>query len=276
VQLPAALVRLQQRSAADAENFLAALSSDPIPAASAAAAAPPSSSKPSQVSERGISNLPAWMVQEGGSSASAPTDRAGARSPLPPQSEGIKLPLPKRLETDPSNSASAAQASAAGETTAWERVGERGLSLLPAWMVQEGASAAGASQGASSVALSSPALPSNEIKIIVPKTAIEAAAAFPLLAAAAFAKLDRVDEAAGDSVGVKRPRQSSAAVMFQEVAMLLQDAEVEAAGEQQRLEALISSAVRSGDGVRNVSDALRVIFPMQYVKFVLFLPRITR
>ena len=264
VQLPTVLVRLQRRSAADAETFLAALSSDtPGTAPAATALVPPSSSKPGQANERGISNLPAWMVQEGGSSASAQTECAGARSPSPPPSMGVKVPPPKVLETV--NNSPAAQSTAAGQATvdrSGDRVGERGLSLLPAWMVQEGASAAGSNQGASSAALSAAPLapPSSEIKIPVPKTAVEAAASFPLLslAAAAGAKRDRIDEADSGGVGGKRPRQSSAAAMFQEVAMLLQDAEVEAGGDQQRLEVLISSVVKSGDGVRNVSDRVRV------------------
>jgi hypothetical protein len=41
--------------------------------------------------------------------------------------------------------------------------------------------------------------------------------------------------------------------MFHEVAMLLQDAEVEGTGEQQQLEAFISKTVRADDGLRRVS-----------------------
>jgi hypothetical protein len=197
------------------------------------------------------------MLQESGGVASEQVHRADARSPSPPSSSGIKVPPPKRLETDTfKNSPVNSQATAAGLSSAergGDRVGERGISNLPAWMTQDGASAASGNQPSTAAKESSavcpPPPPLNEIKIPVPKTAAEAAASFPLLSMAA--KRDRMEE--GNDSSAKRPRESTSAVVFQEVAMLLQDAEVGTTGEQQHLDAVLSKAMKSDHALRSVS-----------------------
>ena len=257
VALPPVLTRLKLRSATDAENFLAALSSDIVSTTSSVTAA-----TANQVNQRGVSNLLAWMSQEVSSGASDQTNCATVLSSSPQPSSGIKVPPPKRLDADAANNSPArAQTTAAcavGADRSSERMGERGVSNLPAWMTQDAASAAAVSEDSNCVAVSSAMgaaaiVRLNEIKIPVPKTAAEAAVAFPLLsqAAAASGKRDRVDEVSDGSA--KRARASSAADMFHEVAMLLQDAEVEGTGEQQQLEDFISKAVRADDGLRRVS-----------------------
>lgn len=207
--------------------------------------------------------MPAWMSQDG-TSAVAQADRAESTLSSPPPPSEFKVPPPKRAETSTLNEgpppAQAAAACASNSDKIEERVGERGVSNLPAWMTQ--GAEAGANQGASvtaaaAAACAPPPLASSDIKIPVPKTAAEAAVSFPLLslAAAAGAKRDREEAVDGSASATKRPRESTAAAMFQEVAMLLQDAEVEATGEQQHLEVLVSRVVQSGEGLRSVSVA---------------------
>ena len=258
VQLPPILLRLKQRSATDAENFLAALSSDNSAATSTVTSA-------NNVNERGVSNLPAWMSQEGGGATSEKTTGANKNSPSPPPSSGIKVAPPKRSEMDAINNIpSGPLTTAAGPVSAdrsSDRLGERGISNLPAWMTQDAASAAAGIEaaaagieGASSDTIPAPTVALSEIKIPVPRTAAEAAVAFPLLSLAAGAKRDRVggaSDTAADSA--KRPRESSAAALFQEVAMLLLDSEADASAEQQNLEALLSKVVRADDALRSVS-----------------------
>jgi hypothetical protein len=244
-------VRLKQRSATDAENFLAAISSDNSTETLSAAA------NAGQMNQRGVTNLPAWMLQESGGVAGEQVNRANARSPSPPPSNEIKVPPPKRPETDAfSNSHVHSQATAAGQSSAersGDRVGERGISNLPAWMTQDGASAASGNEvstaATESSAVCAPPPPLSEIKIPVPKTAAEAAVSFPLLSMAA--KRDRMEEVNDSSA--KRPRESTSAVVFQEVAMLLQDTEVGSTGEQQHLDAVLSKAMKSDHALRSVS-----------------------
>jgi hypothetical protein len=258
--LPPILLRLKQRSAADAENFLAALSTNNSDTSSSGIG-----TNAGQLNQRGVSNLPAWMMQESGSSVTAQTDRADESLQSPPPSSRLKVPPPKRSEAEALNeSPPPGQATAAPMAISdkcGDRVGERGISNLPAWMTQDAASAAGTSQAegvavASAAVCTPPPPPLSEIKIPVPKTAAEAAAAFPLLslASSAGAKRDRADlvETAISGGSSKRKRESNASVMFQEVAMLLQDAELDASGEQVRLENLISNVVQSGDGLLSV------------------------
>jgi hypothetical protein len=251
VQLPPILLRLKQRSATDAENFLAALSSDNSAATSTVTSA-------NNVNERGVSNLPAWMSQEGGGATSEKTTGANKNSPSPPPSSGIKVAPPKRSEMDainniPSGPLTTAAVPVSADRSS-DRLGERGISNLPAWMTQDAASAAAGIEGASSDTIPTPTVALSEIKIPVPRTAAEAAVAFPLLSLAAGAKRDRVggaSDTAADSA--KRPRESSAAALFQEVAMLLLDSEADASAEQQNLEALLSKVVRADDALRSVS-----------------------
>jgi hypothetical protein len=72
------------------------------------------------------------------------------------------------------------------------------------------------------------------------------------------AKRDRMEE--GNDSSAKRPRESTSAVVFQEVAMLLQDAEVGTTGEQQHLDAVLSKAMKSDHALRSVSF-VEHIFP---------------
>lgn len=264
IELPPILLRLKQRSAADAENFLAALSTNNSDTSSSGIG-----TNAGQLNQRGVSNLPAWMMQESGSSVTAQTDRADESLQSPPPSSRLKVPPPKRSEAEALNeSPPPGQATAAPMAISdkcGDRVGERGISNLPAWMTQDAASAAGTSQAegvavASAAVCTPPPPPLSEIKIPVPKTAAEAAAAFPLLslASSAGAKRDRADlvETAISGGSSKRKRESNASVMFQEVAMLLQDAELDASGEQVRLENLISNVVQSGDGLLSAISAV--------------------
>ncbi len=198
------------------------------------------------------------MSQEGGGAASEQTTSANKHSASPPPSSGIKVAPPKRLEIDAIiSSPSGAQTTAAGPVSAdrsSDRVGERGISNLPAWMTQDATSAAAVIEDTSSDTVPKSTAALSEIKIPVPKTAAEAAVAFPLLSLAAGAKRDRVS-GAGDCAAdsAKRQRESSAAALFQEVAMLLLDAEADASAEQQHLEALFSKAVTADDALRSVS-----------------------
>ena len=245
VLLPPTLVSLKRRLAEDTDQFLAALSTTPSSTATTVAG---------QVNQRGVSNLPAWMLQEGGTTNITQPGRDDARSPSPPLSSGVKVPPPKRSEPEALTQSHSTAPGAANSDRSGDHVGERGISNLPAWMTQDASSAA---KENFAVVTSAPPPPSlSEIKIPVPKTAAEAAVSFPSLsrAAAAGEKRDRVDDVGSGSVvgNAKRPRESSAALM-QEVAMLLQDSEVEAACEPQLLETLTSSIVKSGDGLRSVS-----------------------
>ena len=246
VLLPPTLVSLKRRLAEDTDQFLAALSSTPSSTATAVAG---------QVNQRGVSNLPAWMLQEGGTTNITQPGRDGAHSPSPPLSSGVKVPPPKRSEPEALTQSHSTAPGAANSDRSGDHVGERGISNLPAWMTQDASSAAKENSAVVTSAPSPPLL--SEIKIPVPKTAAEAAVSFPSLsrAAAAGEKRDRVDDVGGGSVvcNAKRPRESSAALMMQEVAMLLQDSEVEAACEPQLLETLTSNIVKSGDGLRSVS-----------------------
>jgi hypothetical protein len=254
VLLPPTLVSLKRRLAEDTDQFLAALSStnSSTPSSTAAAVS-------GQVNQRGVSNLPAWMLQEGGSTTLAQPGRDGARSPSPPLSSGVKVPPPKRSEPEALTQSHSTALGAPSSDRSSDHIGERGISNLPAWMTQDASSAAKENEGASSAVMTSlpPPPPLSEIKIPVPKTAAEAAVSFPSLsrAAAAGEKRERVDDGGGGSVvgNAKRPRESSAALMMQEVAMLLLDSEVEAACEPQLLETLTSNIVKSGDGLRSVS-----------------------
>jgi hypothetical protein len=273
IELPPVLLRLKQRSAVDAENFLAALSSDKNETA-----APASGTSAVQINQRGVSNLPAWMSQDGGNvAASAHPDRTEAPAPSPPPPSGFKVPPPKRVEADAlSDSPPRGRAAVAHSASAADRsTGERGVSNLPAWMTQDTASAAATGAGESVIATASascapPPPPTSEIKVPVPKTAAEAAAAFPLLSLAASAggKRDRADsaECASSSSSFKRLRENSAADMFQEVALLLQDTESGASSEQQRLEILISNVVQSDDGLRNVRCCSFRTFLLSFVQ----------
>jgi hypothetical protein len=136
------------------------------------------------------------------------------------------------------------------------------------------AAAAASVTAAAAAACAPPPLAFSDIKIPAPKTAAEAVVSFPLLslAAAAGAKRDREDAVDGSASATKRPRESTAAAMFQEVAMLLQDAEVEATGEQQHLEVLISRAVQSGEGLRSVSIAIWRTHPFEPCLLQCFAP----
>ncbi len=211
-------------------------------------------------------------MQDAASDAKAQTNGADASLTSPPPPNEFKVPPPKRSEASASNdnpplSQGTVSCSAGVDNKSSGRTGERGVSNMPAWMAQDAASAAGAGQGEiDTTALPAvcvpPPPPLIEFKIPVPKTAAEAVAAFPLLshAASAGAKRDRLDssDSAGCGGGSKRLRESSAAAILQEVAMLVQDAEVDASGEQQRLESYISNVVQSGDGLRSVRCVRRI------------------
>ena len=208
------------------------------------------------------------MSQDGGTSAVAQAERTESTLSSPPPPGEFKVPPPKRVETgalnDGPSPAQAAAACASSSDKIGDRVGERGVSNLPAWMTQ-GAEAGASVTAAAAAACAPPPLAFSDIKIPAPKTAAEAAVSFPLLslAAASGAKRDREDAVDGSASATKRPRESTAAAMFQEVAMLLQDAEVEATGEQQHLEVLISRAVQSGEGLRSVSIAFWRTHPFE-------------
>ena len=217
------------------------------------------------------------MSQDGGTSAVAQAERTESTLSSPPPPGEFKVPPPKRVETgalnDGPSPAQAAAACASSSDKIGDRVGERGVSNLPAWMTQgaeagasvTAAAAAASVTAAAAAACAPPPLAFSDIKIPAPKTAAEAAVSFPLLslAAASGAKRDREDAVDGSASATKRPRESTAAAMFQEVAMLLQDAEVEATGEQQHLEVLISRAVQSGEGLRSVSIAFWRTHPFE-------------
>jgi hypothetical protein len=138
------------------------------------------------------------------------------------------------------------------------RVGERSASVPTALMardesqIAEANTAAGSATSASAMCL--PPAPLSEIKIPVPK----AAASFPLLSAAAEAgiKRERVNEACSDdaSGSIKRVRESPAAAVTHEVAMLLQDAAAEGSSQLQHLESIMLNSIKSDDKLRKVSS----------------------